>query len=64
MLAQPGIFGHFKTFVNFGLPASAKTTSMSQNRIFNAQLGSSGGAMVCGEHGIGGHGEYFGGNGA
>jgi hypothetical protein len=36
----------FKTFVNFGFHASAKKTSMSQNRIFNALLGSSGGAKA------------------
>jgi hypothetical protein len=38
--------GHFKTCVNCGLPALAKKTSMSQNRIFNALLGSSGGATI------------------
>jgi hypothetical protein len=39
--------GHFKTFLNCGLPALAKTTSMSQDRIFNALLlGSSGGANI------------------
>jgi hypothetical protein len=36
--------GPFKTSVNCGFPASAKKTSMSQGRIFNALLGSSGGA--------------------
>jgi hypothetical protein len=37
---------HFKTFVNCGFPASAKKNSMSQNRIFNALLGPSGGAAT------------------
>jgi hypothetical protein len=45
MLAQPGTFWpFFKTFLNFSFHASTKRTWMSQNRIFNALLGSSGGA--------------------
>jgi hypothetical protein len=43
--------GNFKTFVNCSFHASAKKTSMSQNRNFNNNLRSSGGAKLIGRTG-------------